>query len=165
MAQQKQGDQGNNQGEQPGPEFAIQRIYVKDLSFEAPSTPKIFREKWDPKVNIDLHTSNDKLEDKVYENVLAVTVTVKIGEEVAFLAEVKQAGIFTIGEFPEDQIGQIMGSFCPNILFPYAREAITDLVTRGGFPQIYLAPINFDAVYQEQMKKQATEETTKETTN
>jgi len=145
--------------EQQGPEFAIQRIYVKDISFEAPSTPGIFRDKWEPKVNIDLHTSSDKIEDSIYESVIAVTVTVNIEEKTAFIAEIKQAGIFTIGAFPDDQLHQILGSFCPNILFPYAREGITDLVTRGGFPQIYLAPINFDAVYQEQLKQQAQETT------
>lgn len=137
-----------------GPEFAIQRIYAKDASFEAPNAPGIFREQWEPKVNIDLHTSSTVLEDKIHEVVLSVTVTVNAGEQVAFLAEIKQAGIFTIDKFPEDQIKHILGSFCPNILFPYAREGITAMVTRGGFPQIYLAPINFDAVYQQQLKQQ-----------
>jgi preprotein translocase subunit SecB len=141
------------QGEAQGPEFAIQRIYVKDSSFEAPEAPGIFREQWEPKVNIDLHTTNSLIEGNIYEVVLGVTVTVKIKEKAAFLAEVKQAGIFSIGEFPEDQLKQLLGSFCPNILFPYAREALTSMVTRGGFPQLYLAPINFDAVYQQQLKQ------------
>lgn len=140
-----------------GPEFAIQRIYVKDSSFETKG-PAIFREQWDPQVSIDLQTSSDKLEDKIFEVVLGVTVTVKIKDQMAFLAEVKQAGIFSIGSFPEDQLNQLLGSFCPNILFPYARETITSMVTRGGFPQLYLAPINFDAVYQQQLKQR--EETT-----
>ena len=144
-------DQANNEAQ--GPEFAIQRIYVKDSSFEAPEAPAIFREQWEPKVNIDLHTSSSIIEGTVYEVILGVTVTVKIKEKAAFLAEVKQAGIFSIGEFPEDQRKQLLGSFCPNILFPYAREALTSMVTRGGFPQLYLAPINFDAVYQQQLKQ------------
>ena len=115
----------NAASEQNGPEFAIQRIYMKDSSFETPKAPEIFREQWEPQVSIDLQTSSKKIEDKIYEVVLGVTVTVKIKELVAFLVEVKQAGIFSIGEFPEDQLGQLLGSFCPNILFPYARESIT----------------------------------------
>lgn len=145
--------QENAAAEQQGPEFAIQRIYMKDSSFEAPKAPEIFREQWEPTVSIDLQTSSKKIEDKIYEVVLGVTVTVKIKETVAFLVEVKQAGIFSIGAFPEDQMNQLLGSFCPNILFPYARESITSMVTRGGFPQLYLAPINFDAVYQQQLKQ------------
>ncbi len=146
-----------NQSE--GPEFAIQRIYVKDSSFETPKAPEIFREQWDPQVSIDLQTSSKKIEDKIYEIILGVTVTVKIKETVAFLVEVKQAGIFSIGEFPEEQLSQLLGSFCPNILFPYARETITSMVTRGGFPQLYLAPINFDAVYQQQLKQREESDT------
>lgn len=136
-----------------GPEFAIQRIYVKDSSFESPESPNIFREPWEPKVNIDLQTTSSVLEGSVYEVILGVTVTVKIKEKTAFLVETKQAGIFSIGNFTEEQRSQLLGSFCPNILFPYARETITSLVTRGGFPQLYLAPINFDAVYQQQLKQ------------
>ena len=146
---------GNQQAAQEGPQFAIQRIYVKDSSFETPNAPGVFKEQWEPKVNIDLNTTNEKLEDNVYEVVLSITVTVKIKDEkVAFIAEVKQAGIFSVDSFPEDQIDPLMGSFCPNILFPYAREAITAMVSRGGFPQIYLAPINFDAIYQQQLQQQ-----------
>lgn len=148
-------------GSAEAPEFAIQRIYVKDSSFEAPNAPAIFKENWDPKVNIDLNTSSTKLEDNIYEVILGVTVTVKAGENVAFLAEVKQAGIFTASKFQDADLQHVLGSFCPNILFPYAREAITSMVTRGGFPQIYLAPINFDAVYQEQLKQQQEQATEK----
>jgi preprotein translocase subunit SecB len=151
MAKSGNAEKAGNEAQ--GPEFAIQRIYVKDSSFEAPEAPAIFREQWEPKVNIDLQTSSDAIEGHIYEVVLGVTVTVKINEKTAFLAEIKQAGIFSIGEFPEDQRKQLLGSFCPNILFPYAREAITAMVTRGGFPQLYLAPINFDAVYQQQLKQ------------
>ena len=149
----KPGNTDQAQNEAQGPEFAIQRIYVKDSSFEAPESPGIFREQWEPKVNIDLQTSSSLIEGNIYEVILGVTVTVKIKEKTAFLAETKQAGIFSIGEFPEDQRNQLLGSFCPNILFPYAREAITAMVTRGGFPQLYLAPINFDAVYQQQLQQ------------
>jgi len=155
---QKKGN-GNEQAAAEGPQFAIQRIYVKDVSFETPNAPDIFKEQWEPKVHIDLHTENKKLDDKVYEVILSITVTVKVKDEtVAFVAEVKQAGIFSVDAFPDDQIAPLLGSFCPNILFPYVREAITALVSRGGFPQIYLAPINFDAIYQQQLKQQKEKE-------
>jgi preprotein translocase subunit SecB len=143
----------NDQDAQNNMDFGIQRIYVKDLSYEAPNAPHIFKETWAPKVEIDLQTKSARLEDGVYEIVLTVTTTVKVNEKTAFVAEVHQAGIFTIRNFPEDQIQHLLGSFCPNIIFPYARESITDLVTRGGFPQLYLSPINFDAIYQQKLAK------------
>lgn len=144
----------NKQEDKTNMDFGIQRIYVKDLSFEVPGAPGIFTEKWEPKVEIDLQSKSNQIEDGIQEVVLSVTTTVKIGEKVAFIAEVHQAGIFTIRNFPEDQQQHLLGSFCPNIIFPYARESITDLVTRGGFPQLYLAPINFDAIYQQKLAKQ-----------
>lgn len=136
-----------------GPTFAIQRIYVKDASFEAPNAPDIFRQEWKPEVNVDLQTKANKLEDIVYEVVLHLTVTVKIGEKVAFLVEVHQAGIFSLKGFPQDQLSHILGSMCPNIIYPYARETISDLVIRGGFPQLLLAPVNFDALYMQHMEQ------------
>ncbi len=151
---QEQVDSENNM------DFGIQRIYVKDLSYESPSSPQIFRENWAPKVEIDLQNKSNQIEEGVYEVTLSVTTTVKIDEKVAFLAEVHQAGIFTIRNFPEDQLQHLLGSFCPNIIFPYARETITDVVTRGGFPQLYLAPINFDAIYQQKLAKQQQENVT-----
>ena len=144
-----------NKEQAKDPEFAIQRVYVKDLSLEAPNTPEIFLEQWEPELNMDLGTNANKvLEDGVREVVLSVTVTVKIKGKVAFLAEVKQAGIFSLKGFAEDQIHHMLGSFCPNILYPYAREAVTDLVTRAGFPQLYLAPVNFEALYEQHQKQQ-----------
>lgn len=138
-----------------GPEFAIQRIYVKDLSLEAPNSPQIFLDHWEPQLHMDLGTNaNHVLEANIREVVLTVTVTVKIKEKVAFLAEVKQAGIFSLSAFNDDQMHHMLGSFCPNILYPYAREAITDLVTRAGFPQLYLAPVNFEALYEQHKKQQ-----------
>lgn len=132
---------------QDGPMFMIQRIYVKDVSFEAPHAPEIFREEWKPEVNVDLQTKSAPLEDLIHEVVLHITVTVKMGERTAFLVEVHQSGIFTIKGFNEEQMGHILGSECPKILYPYAREAISDIVIRGGFPQLLLAPVNFDALY------------------
>lgn len=137
------------------PEFAIQRMYVKDLSLETPNTPKIFLEPWEPEMHMDLATdASTVLEDGVREVVLTVTVTVKIKTKVAFLVEVKQAGIFALKGFTDEQLQHMLGSFCPNILYPYAREVVTDAVMRAGFPQLYLAPVNFDALY-EQQKEQA----------
>lgn len=137
-----------------GPEFAIQRMYVKDLSLETPNTPQIFLEAWKPQMNMDVNTDASLvLDGGIREVVLKVTVTVKISEKVAFLVEVKQAGLFSLKGFNDDQLHHMLGSFCPNILYPYAREVVTDAVMRAGFPQLYLPPVNFDALY-EQHKKQ-----------
>lgn len=147
---------GQNQAssEQTGPVFAIQRIYVKDISFETPHAPEIFKEEWKPEVNVDLQTKTNRLEDTIFEVILHITVTVKMGERVAFLIEVHQAGIFTLKEFSQEQMGQVLGSMCPGILYPYAREAISDIVIRGGFPQLLLAPVNFDALYLQHLEQQ-----------
>jgi len=143
--------------EQQAPQFAIQRIYTKDISFEAPNSPTIFQKEWKPEVKLDLDTRSNKLDDSVYEVVLSLTVTTKVGEETAFLCEVQQAGIFSIGQMPEPQLAHSLGSFCPNILFPYAREAVTSLVTRGTFPQLNLAPVNFDALFASYVQKRQEE--------
>lgn len=134
-------------------DFIIEKIYTKDLSFEAPNAPAIFQEDWQPDLQLDLNMSSNAIAKDTYEVVLKVTVTVKSGEKNAFLVETDQAGIFTITGFPEEQMGPLLGSVCPNILFPYAREVISDVVTRGGFPQLVLAPINFDALYAQQMEE------------
>ena len=139
---------------QEGPVFTIQRIYVKDVSFEAPHAPEIFREEWKPEVNVDLQTKTNRLEETIFEVVLHLTVTVKMEEKTAFLVEVHQAGIFTLKGFSEDQLGHALGSMCPNILYPYARETISDIVIRGGFPQLLLAPVNFDALYLQHLEQQ-----------
>ena len=145
------------QNQQPQqPEFAIQRLYVKDLSVEAPNTPQIFLEPWEPQLHMDLGTDASlKLDEGMREVVLTVTVTVKIKEKVAFLVEVKQAGIFSLKGFDDQQMHHMLGSFCPNILYPYAREVVTDAVIRAGFPQLYLAPVNFDALYAQQQQEAA----------
>lgn len=137
-----------------GPIFNIQRIYIKDASFETPNAPQIFKEEWKPEVNVDLHTKTTDIEENVYDVVLHLTVTVKMANKTAFLVEVHQAGIFTIKGFPKEQLSHALGSMCPNILYPYAREAISDLVTRGGFPQLLLAPVNFDALYLQHLEQQ-----------
>lgn len=137
-----------------GPAFMIQRIYIKNASFEAPKVPEIFREEWKPEVNVDLQTNTARLEENIHEVALHITVTVKMNEKTAFLVEVHQAGIFTVKGFNEEQMGHIIGSECPKILYPYAREAISDLVIRGGFPQLLLAPVNFDAMYMQHLEQQ-----------
>lgn len=139
---------------QEGAQFSIQRIYVKDASFEVPLAPEIFRTDWKPEVSVDLQTKTNRLEDTLYEIDLHITVTVKVGDKVAFLVEVNQGGIFTLKGFPEDQLGHALGSLCPAILYPYAREAISDLVIKGGFPQLLLAPVNFDALYMQHLQKE-----------
>jgi preprotein translocase subunit SecB len=136
-------------------QFAIQKIYTKDISFETPNSPKIFTEKWEPKVDFNLSTNAQSLGENLYEVSLTVTATVKCGETTAYLAEVAQAGVFVLGHFTDQEMGHMVGSFCPNILFPYAREAVSDLVIKGGFPQLLLAPINFDALYAQHLQQQA----------
>ena len=138
----------------PAPTFEIQRIYVKDLSYEAPNTPHTFSDDWKPEVQLNLETKSTRVQDNVHEVVLSVTATVTSNKKSAFLVEVHQAGIFMVTGFPADQLHQMLGSFCPNILFPYAREAISDLVVRGGFPQLILAPVNFDALYAQHQEEQ-----------
>ncbi|KTC65550.1 protein-export protein SecB (plasmid) [Legionella adelaidensis] len=144
-------EQNNNPNNEA--HFMIQRIYVKDLSFETKNTPAIFQQKWEPELSLDLNTKHTKLEEGVYEVTLTVTATVKNQKETAFLVEVQQAGIFTIQGAPAQQLEHLLGSFCPSILFPYAREAITTEVVRGSFPQLVLAPINFDAIYMQQLEE------------
>ncbi|MAZ43634.1 MAG: protein-export chaperone SecB [Legionellales bacterium] len=129
------------------PVFQIQRIYVKDLSFEAPNTPKTFREPWKPEVKVDIDTKNEAVENDIHEVVLKVTVSVSLGDSKAFIVEAHQAGLFTLKDFPEDARDHALGSMCPNILYPYARETVSDAVSRGGFPQLLLAPVNFEALY------------------
>ena len=135
-------------------EFIIQRLYVKDSSFEAPNTPAVFRIEWKPEIALNIQTKNNALENDIHEVILTVTATVKVGETTAFLAEVAQAGIFTLRGFGEDVLKQILNTYCLSILFPYAREAISDLIVRGGFPPLYLAPMNFDALYQQYLYAQ-----------
>lgn len=141
--------------EQPQGQFAIQKIYVKDISFEAPNSPQSFTEDWNPKSNLELNTNAQGIAEHAFEVVLSITLTVKNNDKTAYLVEVQQAGIFTIQGFGDSDLRGMLGSFCPNILFPYAREAISDIVTRGGFPQMLLSPINFDALYQQHLQQQA----------
>ncbi|MEH6596331.1 MAG: protein-export chaperone SecB [Colwellia polaris] len=141
--------------EQQAPQFAIQRIYTKDISFETPNSPAIFQKEWKPEVQLDIDTKSNKLADDTYEVTLSLTVTAKVEEQTAFLAEVQQSGIFTIGNLPEAQLAHTIGAFCPTTLFPYAREAVANLVSRGSFPQINLAPVNFEALFANYVQQRA----------
>lgn len=134
-------------------QFSIQKIYTKDISFETPNAPKVFTSKWEPSVDFNLGTNVESLEDNLFEVSLTVTVTVKTADSTAYLVEATQAGIFTLAGFSEQEIGPMLGSFCPNILFPYAREVVSDLVSKGGFPQLLLAPVNFDALYAQHLQQ------------
>jgi len=156
MSESQENQEGN--AEQQG-QFNIQKVYTKDISFEAPNSPKIFTEKWEPQNNLDLNTNASPIGENTYEVVLSLTVTAKLGETTAYLCEIHQAGIFSIEGFSDSDLHGMLGSFCPNILFPYAREAVSDIVTRGGFPQLLLAPINFDALYQQHMQQAQAAET------
>ncbi|MCG7906517.1 MAG: protein-export chaperone SecB, partial [Candidatus Thiodiazotropha taylori] len=139
----------------PNREFAVQRIYTKDISFETPNSPTVFQQEWKPETGVNLNTEVNKLTDDVFEVTLTVTVTTKLGEQTAYLAEVKQAGIFTAKGFPEQEMGPLLGAFCPNQLFPYVREVVSDLITKGSFPQMVLQPVNFDMIYAQHQQERA----------
>ncbi len=140
------------QNEQPV--FAIEKLYVKDFSVEVPNAPEIFLEQEAPQVAVQLNTSGRGIGDGVYEVVLTVTVTTTLGEKTVFLVEVGQAGIFRIQNVPEEQLEPLVAIACPNVLFPYAREAISDAVTRAGFQPVLLQPVNFEAMYMQRMQEQ-----------
>lgn len=145
-------EQAANNEAQKG-QFGVQRIFVKDVSFESPNAPDIFRSQWKPQINLDLNTKSEKLGDDLYEVVLTLTVTAKNDEKTAFLAEVHQGGIFKIEGLEGAALHQTIGAFCPNLLFPYAREAIDNLVTKGSFPALMLSPVNFDAIYAQSVQR------------
>ncbi len=135
-------------------QFSLQRIYIKDMSFEAPNSRETFSSeaRWQPKMNLDISTGNNKLDDNHFEVVLRLTVTATQEDKTAYIAEIQQAGIFLCNSLG-DQLPQVLGALCPGILFPYAREAIDSVVVRGSFPPVMLSPINFDAFYQQALEK------------
>ena len=141
-------DPQNNQ-----PVFSIEKVYVKDLSLEIPNAPGIFLERDAPQVDIQLHHSSTGVEDGIYETTLTVTVTAKLKDKTMFLVEVAQAGIFVARNIPAQELEQVLGIACPNILFPYVREVISDTVVRAGFPPVILSPVNFEAIYASQRQQ------------
>lgn len=138
-------------------QVAVQKIYLKDVSFEAPGAPHIFQEKAGPQIQLNLSQNINNIAENTYEVVLGVTVTCKVGEKNAYLAEVKQAGIFTLTGFEENTLHAVLGTFCPNTLYPYVRQAVSELIQNGGFPPFLLQPINFEQIYADQMQRRAAE--------
>jgi preprotein translocase subunit SecB len=136
------------------PVFSIEKVYVKDLSLEIPNAPQSFLEREAPTVDIQLHHNTTGVEEGVYQTVLTVTVTAKVKDKTLFLVEVAQAGVFVVRNVPAPELEAVLGIACPNILFPYVREAVSDIVTRAGFPPVVLAPVNFEAIYQAQRDPQ-----------
>ena len=133
----------------------LQKVYTKDVSFEVPNSPKVFQLQGQPGVELNLSQRVNTLGTDVYEVVLSVTVTCKIEDNTAYLAEVHQAGIFGITNFDDVSRHGVLGTYCPNVLFPYVRQIVSDLVQGGGFPPLFLQPINFDAIYAEQQRRRA----------
>jgi preprotein translocase subunit SecB len=153
MTEEIKGDDAKN--------ISISKIYTKDLSFESPKSPDVFRnEDWKPQTDINLRSSHSPVEgdDPLHEVVLTITVDAKDGDSTLFLAEVQQAGIFFIDGYEKEEFSAIVGSFCPNVLFPYARETISSIVMKGGFPEFVLQPINFDALYAQSRQQVAQKE-------
>jgi preprotein translocase subunit SecB len=136
------------------PVFSIEKVYVKDLSLEIPNAPQAFLEREAPTVDVQLHHNSSGVEDGVYQTVLTVTVTAKVNDKTLFLVEASQAGIFVIRNVPAQELEAVLAIACPNILFPYVREVISDVVTRAGFPPVVLSPVNFEAIYQSQRDPQ-----------
>jgi preprotein translocase subunit SecB len=141
--------------EQANAQLALQKIYIKDSSFEAPSAPAIFQEEGQPQLQLNLAQKVGGIADGVFEVTLTVTLTCTLADKTAYLAEVQQAGIFQITGFEPRALDAVLGSYCPNTLFPYARQAISEMVQNGGFPPYFLQPINFDQLYAEQLRRRA----------
>lgn len=145
----------NNQQNDNQPIFNIQRIYLKESSLEQPNSPKILQEQAQPTVDIQLNLANEKIADSIYEVTVTATVHTKVGDRTLFLTETKQAGIFELRNIPEEQLEQVLGIACPQIVYPYLRGNVADLINRAGFPAVHLVEINFQAMYQAQKEQQA----------
>lgn len=149
MAEKDQGDSEKR--------LAIMKIYLKDFSFESPLAPQVFKESdWAPQTSLNMRSAHTAVDDKHHEVVLTISVEAKDSEKkkTLFLVELHQAGLFEIGGFSREEFGALIGSFCPNILFPYARESIAGIIQKGGFPEFVLQPINFDALYMQSLQQQ-----------
>jgi len=147
MAEERQ------QAQEQQPLFTIEKIYVRDLSLEVPNAPQVFLEREAPKVDIQIGTRAAPLQDSHYEVVLTVTTTATLGDKTVFLVEAQQAGIFQVRNLPRESVEPVLGVTCPNILFPYLREAVSDAIVRAGFPPFLLAPVNFELLYQQRMQQ------------
>ena len=141
--------------EQAQPVFTIEKLYVKDLSLEVPNAPQVFLERETPRVDVQLSTEARPVNEGHYEVVLSVTATATLKDKTVFLVEAKQSGVFQIRNLPQESLDLVLSITCPNILFPYARETVSDAITRSGFPPFLLAPVNFEALYQQRVQQQA----------
>lgn len=148
-------EQNNGAAAEQQAQFTIQKIYVKDVSFEVPNSPQIFNEPGQPQLELNLNQKVARVADGLFEVVLAVTVTCKLADKTVYLAEVHQAGLFGLGGFDDRTLDMMLGTYCPNVLFPYVRQTVGDLVANGGFPPFYLQPINFEAIYAEGLRRRA----------
>jgi preprotein translocase subunit SecB len=156
MAEENQPAQGQTGGQAQEQQFVIQKLYLKDVSFESPNAPKVFTDgEWKPEVNVQLNSANQSLGQDTYEVDLKITVTAKQSDKTAFLVELTQSGIFTVAGFDQENLRGMLCAFCPETLFPFAREAIAELVSKGGFPPLLLAPVNFNALYMQQVQQAA----------
>ena len=136
-------------------QFTVEKIYVKDVSFEAPNAPAVFTEQGQPQLNMNLNQKVARLDGDLFEVVLGVTLTCTLGDKTVYLAEVEQAGIFGLTGFDDRNLDMMLGTYCPNVLFPYVRQSVSDLITNGGFPPFYMQPINFEALYAEGLRRRA----------
>ena len=152
MAEEQENQPATNEAASASRQFQIHKIYVKNVSLETPNSPQVFREQWRPSVHMDIANSTDDLGDNLCEVTLSITATVSHEDKTIYLVEVQQAGIFLMTDLPDEMRARMRATVCPNILFPFARETISDLVTRAGFPQLLLAPVNFDSLYQQHLQ-------------
>ena len=154
MAEENQPAQAQPEGGAQEQQFSIQKLYIKDVSFESPNAPTVFTDgDWQPEVNIQLNSSNQAIGKDTYEVDLKLTVTAKQNKKTAFLVEVTQSGVFMIAGFEPENLKGMLGAFCPETMFPFVREAIAELVSKGGFPPLLLAPVNFNALYMQQVQQ------------
>jgi preprotein translocase subunit SecB len=148
-------DETQSNGSAQGAQLSLQKVYLKDASFEVPGAPQIFQETGQPQIQLNLQQQVGVLAENVYEVVLTVTVTCKLAEKTAYLAEVQQAGVFGVAGFDQQNRDAVLATYCPNVLFPYARTAVSNLIQDGGFPPFLMQPINFESIYAEQMQRRA----------
>ena len=139
--------------ETPQPTFAIEKVYLRDLSVEVPNAPEAFLEREAPNVQVNIRSNTRTVQDGMYEVVLIVTISAKVKDKTMFLVEAAQAGVFQIRNVPQQDMGAVLGIACPNTLFPYLRETVSTVVSRAGFPPVVLAPMNFEAIYQQQLQQ------------
>ncbi len=151
--------------QEQSPQFMLQRIYLKDMSFEAPQGAEAFKQQWQPKIGQDLNTTSKRIDDEHFEVVLKITINVQVEDKTIFLVEVQQAGLFLVKDIEGQQLAQLLNTMCPQILFPYAREAIDNCALKGSFPALALPPINFDALFARAVAQQKAQTEQPEMTN